>query len=76
MEESVQPVTSDHATIAFFRTRLNRIAVSKEIKKDVNATIDFFLKLWSMDTGLLVHVKSWEYPASMVQSQFLLGLKR
>ena len=30
------------SAIAFFRTRLNRIAVSKEIKKDVNATIDFF----------------------------------
>ena len=28
--------------IAYFRTRLNRIAVSKEIKKDVNAIIEFF----------------------------------
>ena len=30
-----------HGTLAFFRTRLNRIAVTKELKKDVNACIDF-----------------------------------
>lgn len=33
--------SADHGTLAFFRTRLNRIAVSKDPKKDVNATIDF-----------------------------------
>ena len=30
-----------HGTLAFFRSRLNRIAVTKELKKDVNACIDF-----------------------------------
>ena len=32
--------SGDHGTVAFFRNRLGRIAVSKEPKKDVNATID------------------------------------
>ena len=33
--------SGDYGTLAFFRVRLNRSAVSKEPKKDVNATIDF-----------------------------------
>lgn len=33
--------SGDHGTLAFFRSRLNRIAVSKDPKKDVNACIDF-----------------------------------
>ena len=33
--------SGDHGTLAFFRSHLNRIAVTKELKKDVNACIDF-----------------------------------
>ncbi len=33
--------SGDHGTLAFFRSCLNRIAVTKEPKKDVNACIDF-----------------------------------
>ena len=34
--------SGDHGTLAFSRSsRLNRIAVTKELKKDVNACIDF-----------------------------------
>ena len=33
--------SGDHGTLAFFRSRLNRVAVTKEPKKDVNATVDF-----------------------------------
>ena len=33
--------SGDHGTLAFFRSRLNRIAVTKELKKDVNACIGF-----------------------------------
>ena len=32
--------SSDHGTLAYFRNRLNRIAVTKEPKKDVDACID------------------------------------
>lgn len=31
----------DYGTLGFFRNRLNRIAVTKDPKKDVNATLDF-----------------------------------
>ena len=31
----------DHGTLAYFRSRLNRIAISTEPKKDVNACLDF-----------------------------------
>ena len=33
--------SGDHGTLAFFRSRLNRIAVTKDPKKDVNACMDF-----------------------------------
>ena len=33
--------SSDYGTLAFFRSRLNRVAVSNEPKKSVDATIDF-----------------------------------
>lgn len=33
--------SGDHGTLAFFRSRLNRIAVSNDPKKDVDACIDF-----------------------------------
>ena len=33
--------SGDHGTLAFFRSRLNRIGVTKELKRDVNACIDF-----------------------------------
>lgn len=32
----------DHGTLAFWRSRLNRVSVTKEPKKNVDATIDFF----------------------------------
>lgn len=34
--------SSDYGTLAFFRSRLNRVAVSKEPKKSVDATVEFF----------------------------------
>ena len=33
--------SGDYGTLGFFRNKLNRIAVTKEPKKDVNATLDF-----------------------------------
>lgn len=33
--------SSDYGTLAFFRSRLNRVAVSKDPKKSVDATIEF-----------------------------------
>ena len=33
--------SGDHGTLAYFRSRLNRIAVTKDPKKDVNACVDF-----------------------------------
>lgn len=36
-----RPSSGDYGTLSFFRNKLGRVAVTKEPKKDVNATIDF-----------------------------------
>ena len=38
-----QTSARDHGTLGFFRSKLNRITVTKDVKKDVNATLDFLL---------------------------------
>ena len=38
-----QSSASDHGTLGFFRCKLNRTTVNVDVKKDVNATLDFFL---------------------------------
>ena len=41
----------DHGTLGYFRSKLNRIPVTKDPKKDLNATLDFFL---TVEKGHLV----------------------
>ena len=38
-----QTSARDHGTLGFFRSKLNQITVTKDVKKDVNATLDFLL---------------------------------
>ena len=38
-----QSSARDHGTLGFFRSKLNQIKVTKDVKKDVNATLDFLL---------------------------------
>lgn len=38
-----QSSARDHGTLGFFRSKLNRITVTKDVKKDVNAALDFLL---------------------------------
>ena len=38
-----QSSARDHGTLGFFRCKLNRVTVKTDVKKDVNATLDFFL---------------------------------
>ena len=51
-----QSSASDHGTLGFFRCKLNRTTVSTDVKKDVNAALDFLL---TVVKGHLTTVKYW-----------------
>ena len=40
-----QSSARDHGTLGLFRCKLNRVTVKTDVKKDVNATLDFFLTI-------------------------------
>lgn len=61
--------SSDHGTLAFFRNKLNRIAVTKEPKKDVNACIDL---IYAVVKGHFLACACDLFGASSLDQQLIL----